>query len=87
MLLETTVDDGRDAIVRLRWHATTGKAKAVPTIAGACGPSSRGPAGARCRRFTDYRPGSSEALFLCEKTDELRGDADLSDVVTAHRRE
>ena len=30
-------------------------------------------------------PGSSEALFLCEKTDELRDDADLSDVVTPHR--
>ena len=36
-------------------------------------------------RFTDYRPGSSEALFLCEKTDELRDGADLSDVVTPHR--
>ena len=23
------------------------------------------------RRFTDYRPGTTEALFLCEKTDEL----------------
>ena len=22
--------------------------------------------------FTDYRPGSTEVLFLCEKTDELR---------------
>ena len=36
-------------------------------------------------RFTDYRPGSSEALFLCEKTDELRDGADLADVVTPHR--
>jgi hypothetical protein len=36
-------------------------------------------------RFTDYRPGSSEALFLCEKTDELRSGQDLSDVVTPHR--
>jgi hypothetical protein len=37
------------------------------------------------RRVTGYRPESSEALFLCEKTDELREGADLSDVVTPHR--
>ena len=29
--------------------------------------------------------GTSEALFLCEKTDELRDGADLADVVTPHR--
>ena len=54
-----------------------------------------GPGGARrarldgwrkVTRFTDYRPGSSEALFLCEKTDELaEDDAALSAVVTPHR--
>ena len=33
MLLESTVDDRSDAIVRLNWHASTGKAKAVPTVA------------------------------------------------------
>jgi hypothetical protein len=37
------------------------------------------------RRFTDYRPGSSEALFLCEKTDELGAGAELADVVAPHR--
>ena len=33
MLLESTVDDRSDAIVRLNWQASTGKAKAVPTVA------------------------------------------------------
>jgi hypothetical protein len=37
-------------------------------------------------RFTDYRPGSSEALFLCRKTDEL-GDRELADVVAPQRAE
>ena len=39
----------------------------------------------KVRRFTGYRPGTSEALFLCDKTDELREGADLTDVVTPHR--
>jgi hypothetical protein len=39
----------------------------------------------KVRRFTGYRPGSSEALFLCEKTDELAEGAVLADVVTPHR--
>jgi hypothetical protein len=32
-----------------------------------------------------YRPGSSEALFLCEKTDELAPEARLIDLVAPHR--
>ena len=40
----------------------------------------------RVTRFTDYRPGSSEAVFLCEKTDELTADGDLAPVVSPHRR-
>jgi hypothetical protein len=36
-------------------------------------------------RFVDYRPGSSEALFLAEKTDELAGFEELAAVVRPHR--
>jgi SAM-dependent methyltransferase len=83
MLFETTVDPRPDALVRLRWPEN-GKAKGVPTIQ-AVRLELAWTGWRRVTRFTDYRPGSSEALFLCEKTDELRGDADLSDVVTPHR--
>jgi SAM-dependent methyltransferase len=83
MLFETTVDPRPDALVRLRWPEN-GKAKGVPTIQ-AVRLELAWTGWRKVRRFTDYRPGSSEALFLCEKTDELRGDADLSDVVTPHR--
>jgi hypothetical protein len=37
-------------------------------------------------RFTDYRPGSSEALFRCRKTDEL-DERGLAEVVSPHRVE
>ena len=50
-----------------------------------CGSSSRGRDGGRSTASRSTGPGSSEALFLCEKTDELRDGADLSDVVTPHR--
>jgi len=83
MLFETTVDPRPDALVRLRWPES-GKAKGVPTIQ-AVRLELAWTGWRKVTRFTDYRPGSSEALFLCEKTDELRGDADLSDVVTPHR--
>jgi hypothetical protein len=39
------------------------------------------------RRFTDYRPDSSEVLLLCEKTDELAETTGLAPVVTVHRSE
>jgi SAM-dependent methyltransferase len=82
MLFETTVDPRPDALVRLRWPEN-GKAKGVPTIQ-AVRLELAWTGWRKVTRFTDYRPRSSEALFLCEKTDELRGD-DLSDVVTPHR--
>jgi SAM-dependent methyltransferase len=82
MLFETTVDPRPDALVRLRWPAN-GKAKGVPTVQ-AVRLELAWTGWRKVTRFTDYRPGSSEALFLCEKTDELRAD-DLSDVVTPHR--
>lgn len=83
MLFETTVDSRPDAVVRLRWP-DTGKAKGVPSVQ-AVRLELAWTGWRKIRRFTGYRPGSSEALFLCEKTDELREGADLADVVTPHR--
>ncbi|MGH3136166.1 MAG: class I SAM-dependent methyltransferase [Gaiellaceae bacterium] len=83
MLLETTVDSRPDAVVRLRWPEN-GKAKGVPSIQ-AVRLELAWTGWRKVRRFTGYRPGTSEALFLCEKTDELRDGADLADVVTPHR--
>jgi SAM-dependent methyltransferase len=83
MLFETTVDPRPDALVRLRWPEN-GKAKGVPTIQ-AVRLELAWTGWRKVTRFTDYRPGSSEALLLCEKTDELRDGADLADVVTPHR--
>lgn len=84
MLLESTVDSRSDAIVRLNWHASTGKA--VPTVA-AMRTELAWTRWRKVRRFTDYRPESSAVLLLCEKTDELAKTTGLAPVVTAHRRE
>jgi SAM-dependent methyltransferase len=84
MLLETTFDPRRDASVRLRWQEGSGKAKAVPTI-DALRVELAWTGWRTVRRFTDYRPGSSEALFLCEKTDELVEGSDFAGVVRPHR--
>ncbi len=83
MLFETTVDSRSDALVRLRWP-DNGKAKGVPTIQ-AVRLELAWTGWRNVTRFTDYRHGSSEALFRCEKTDELRGANDLSDLVVPHR--
>ena len=83
MLFETSVDPRPDALVRLRWPEN-GKAKGVPTIQ-AVRLELAWTGWRNVTRFVDYRAGSTEALFLCEKTDELpRGDH-LSDLVTPHR--
>jgi hypothetical protein len=84
MLFETTVDSRPDALLRLRWPPESGKAKAVPTVQ-AVRLELAWTGWRKVRRFTGYRPGSSEALFLCEKTDELAEGAVLADVVTPHR--
>jgi len=83
MLFETTVDSRPDAVVRLRWPEN-GKAKGVPSIQ-AVRLELAWTGWRKVRRFTGYRPGTSEALFLCENTDELREGADLADIVTPHR--
>ncbi|MGZ4417884.1 MAG: hypothetical protein ACXVRV_06885 [Gaiellaceae bacterium] len=36
--------------------------------------------------FTDYRPGSSEVVMLCRKTDELQDGAELVDLVAPQRQ-
>jgi SAM-dependent methyltransferase len=83
MLLETTVDARPDASVRLRWAANE-KAKAVPSLE-ALRLLLAWTGWRRVTRFTDYRPGSSEAVLLCEKTDELDPDTGLAPVVARHR--
>jgi hypothetical protein len=85
MLVETTVDSRPDASVRLRWLPGSAKAKAVPTVE-ALRLMLAWTGFRRVSRFTDYRPGSTEAIFLCQKTDELAEDTQLAPVVTAHRR-
>ena len=83
MLLETTVDSRPDASVRVRWSENA-KAKAVPTL-DAVRVMLAWTGWRTVRRFTDYRPGSSEVLLRCEKTDELAPGADFADVVRPHR--
>ena len=84
MLLESTVDTRDDALVRYRWPPESGKAKAVPSIA-ALRMQLAWTGWRKTRRFTDYRPGTTEALFLCEKTDELDEGTGLAPAVSAHR--
>jgi SAM-dependent methyltransferase len=83
MLLETTIDSRPDASIRLRW-AANGKAKAVPTV-DALRVMLAWTGWRRITRFSDYRPGSSEAVLLCEKTDDLEADEDVAPVVRPHR--
>jgi SAM-dependent methyltransferase len=86
MVLETTVDPRPEASVLLRWHPETGKAKAVPTVDG-LRVMLAWTGWRRVTRFVDYRPGSSEAIFLCEKTDELSAETEFAPVVPPHRSE
>ena len=86
MLLETTIDPRPDAAVRLRWQRGSGKAKAIPTVDG-LRLELAWTGWREVTRFVDYRPGSSEALFLCRKTDELAEGADLTELVEPQRRE
>jgi hypothetical protein len=86
MLLESTVDARPDAVVRYRWPPESGKAKAVPSVA-ALRMQLAWTGWRDVRRFTDYRPRSTEALFLCEKTDELDDATGFAAAVTAHRPE
>jgi SAM-dependent methyltransferase len=84
LLLETTYDPRSDASVRLRWQEGTRKAKAVPTV-DALRVLLAWTGWRTVRRFTEYRPASSEALFLCKKTDALVEGSDFADVVRPQR--
>jgi SAM-dependent methyltransferase len=84
LLLETTVDPRSDASVRLRWPDDSGKAKGVPTLA-ALRLLLAWTGFRTMTRFVEYRPGSSEVLLLCEKTDEVLDDSGLAPVVKPHR--
>ena len=85
MLLETTYDRRLDTSVRLRWPENNRKAKAVPTV-GAVRLMLAWTGWRRVTRYADYRPGSSELLLECVKTDEIAGDAsDFSELVVPQR--
>lgn len=84
MLLETTVDSRPDASLRIRWSENA-KAKTVPTL-DAVRIMLAWTGWRRVRRFTSYRPGSSETVLLCEKTDELVPGSDFAEVVRPHRQ-
>jgi SAM-dependent methyltransferase len=85
MLIETTIDPRPDSAVRVRWQRGTGKAKAIPTF-DALRIELAWTGWRDVTRFTDYRPGSDEVVLLCRKTDELRGDTELIDLVTPQRQ-
>ena len=88
MLFETTIDPRPDAsAAALGTREREGEGDPVDAGAAARARLDRL---AKVTRFTDYRPGSTEALFLCEKTDELPGPdatgaASFADVVTRCR--
>lgn len=84
MLLETTIDPRPDAAVRIRWQRGTGKAKAVPTL-DALRIELAWTGWREVTRLTDYRPGSSEVLLLCRKTDDLQDGAEVVDLVAPQR--
>lgn len=84
MLIETTIDPRPDAAVRLRWQQGTGKAKAVATL-DALRIELAWTGWRETTLFTQYRPGSSEVVLLCRKTDELAEGADVVDVVAPQR--
>jgi hypothetical protein len=85
LLLQTTIDPRTDASLRLSWPNDNGKAKAVPTL-DAVRLELAWTGWRRVIRFVNYRPGSSEAAFVCEKTDEIADDRDLAAIVTPHRQ-
>lgn len=85
LLLETTIDPRPDASLRLRWQRGTGKAKMVPTL-DALRIELAWTGWRDVTRFTDYRPGSTEVVLLCRKTDELPAGADVIELVAPQRQ-
>lgn len=83
MLLESTVDSRPDPLARLDWKET-GKAKAVPTLSGLRALLAW-TGWRKVVQLTDYRPGSTEMLLVCEKTDELDPHTGLAPIVHPQR--
>jgi hypothetical protein len=67
----------------VRWQAGVGKAKMIPTV-DALRIELAWTGWREVTRFTDYRPDSSEALFLCRKTDEV-DDRGMAEIVAPQR--
>jgi SAM-dependent methyltransferase len=85
MLFETTFDPRPDAVLRVNWQAKTGKAKMVPSL-DALRVILAWTGWRKVCLFKNYRPGSSEILLLCQKTDDLVDIAsDFCSVVTTAR--
>lgn len=85
ILLETTCDSRRDAVLRVNWQAKTGKAKMVPSL-DALRVMLTWAGLRKVTHFKDYRPGATEQLLLCEKTDDLlHSEEDFCSVVNMSR--
>jgi len=84
MLLETSYHERPDACLDLVWQPGSRKAKASPSL-DAVRLMLAWTGWRKVSRFVDYRPASTEAVFLCEKTDELVDGSDFAWVVTPHR--
>jgi SAM-dependent methyltransferase len=84
MLLETSYHERPDACLDLVWQPGSRKAKSGPSL-DAVRLMLAWTGWRKVRRFIDYRPASTEAVFLCEKTDELVDGSDFAWVVTPHR--
>ena len=70
MLLESTIDSRPDPLIRVQYGDFT---KMFPSVA-ALRILLAWTGWRRVVQFADYRPGSDEALFLCEKTHEVDPD-------------
>ncbi len=85
MLLETTFDPRPDPILRVNWHMKTKKAKMVPSL-DALRIMLAWTGWRKVKLYKNYRPGSSEILMMCEKTDNIIGvNNEFCQVVTATR--
>jgi hypothetical protein len=84
MLLETTYELLRGSYIRLNWQVNTGKAKAIPSL-DALRVMLAWTGWRTVTQFTDYRPGATEILLLCEKTDELLEGSEFAPVVRPPR--
>jgi len=84
MLLESSYDSMPGSYLQIKFHYTQ-RAKAVPTK-DALRVQLAFTGWRRVNHFVNYRPNSSELLFLCEKTDEIMfPDHDTCNIVVPHK--